>query len=306
MLIGGAAVAGLDIARRIFRHLRIFCPDRAPVKSWDPSDYGIARDRATEEWFEAPDGELLHGWYLRAEDPIASAVFCHGNRGNLTTIAVIMPYLLQAGCNVLLFDYRGYGRSTGIPSFAGVVADGITAARFHERIRPRHLPSILYGFSLGGAIAAQVIQHHPSDGLILQSTFTSLPEITRAVFPRLPLHVLAGDLFNTLSVVKRLRVPLLVVHGTADEVCPIWMAHSLFDACTTTKRIHAVDGGLHKDLFVRDSQAIVDAVTRFIAELPPSRPEIIDREQSSVEVLIDSAFRYIRRYLRRHTQPETL
>ena len=151
-----------------------------------------------------------------------------------------------------------------------------------------------------------MIQHRALDGIILQSTFTSLPDIARAVFPRLPLHILAGDLFNTLSVVKRLRVPLLVVHGTADEVCPIWMAHSLFDACTTAKRIYAVEGGLHKDLFVRDSQGIVEAVVRFIDELPASRPEIIDREQSSVDALIDSAFRYIRRYLRRHTRPETL
>ena len=306
LIIGGLALAGLDIARRVFRHTQIFCPERAPLLSWDPSDYGIPRDRVQEEWFESGDGELLYGWYCRAEAPIASAVFCHGNTGNLTTIAEIMPYLMRAGYNVLVFDYRGYGRSSGIPSFGGVVADGITAARFHEKIRPNDLPSILYGFSLGGAVAAQVIQHHPFDGMILQSTFTSLPDITRAVFPRLPLHLLAGNLFDTKSVVRRLRVPLLLIHGTADEVCPPWMAHVLHDACPAAKRLHTIDGGLHKDLFMRDSDAIVESVTRFIADLPHSRPAIIDREQSSVEELIDSAFRYVRRYLRRHSVPEAL
>ncbi len=305
-MVGGAVLAALDIARRIFRHMRIFSPDRAPVKSWDPSDYGIPRDRVKEEWFEAPDGEMLYSWYLRAEKPIASTVFCHGNTGNLTKIAEVMPHLLRAGYNVLLFDYRGYGRSAGIASFAGVVADGIAAARFHERVRPKELPSVLWGFSLGGAVAAQVIQHHPFDGLILQSTFTSLPDVTRAVFPRLPLHVLAGNVFDTLSVAKRLRVPLLVIHGTADEVCPVWMGDALYQVCSTPKRIYRVEGGLHKDLFDRDAQSIVGAITQFIADLPPTRPEIVDREQSSADALIDSAFRYIRRYLRRHSVPESL
>lgn len=306
LLIGGAALAGIDIARRIYRHTQMFCPERAPARSWDPADYGIPRERVTDEWFETPDGELLYGWYLRAENPIASAVFCHGNTGNLTTIAEVMPFLMQAGFNVLLFDYRGYGRSSGIASFGGVVADGITASRFHDRIRPPELPSVLFGFSLGGAIAAQVIQHHPFDALMLQSTFTSLPDITRAVFPRLPLHLLAGNLLNTLGVISRLRVPLLVIHGTADEVCPAWMAEKLFDACSTPKQILKVEGGLHKDLFIRDPQSIVTTIHEFVAKLPHERPAIIDEEQSSVDELIDSAFRYIRRYLRRHSVLESL
>ncbi len=305
LIIGGVAIAGFDIARRLFRHSRIFCPERAPVHSWDPADYGIPRECVEEEWFESGDGELLYGWYCRAENPIASAVFCHGNTGNLTRIAEIIPHLLQAGYNVLLFDYRGYGRSSGIPSFGGVVVDGITAARFHEKIRPRELPSILYGFSLGGAIAAQVIQHHHFDGLILQSTFTSLPDITRAVFPRLPLHVLAGNLLDTRSVVRRLRVPLLIIHGSADEVCPPWMAHTLYDCCPASKRIYTVDGGLHKDLFIRDPQSIVMQVSQFIRDLPVTPPDVGD-QPSSVDELIDSAFRYVRRYLRRHSVPQTL
>lgn len=284
----------------------MFCPERPAARGWDPSDYGIPRERVQEEWFESSDGALLYGWYCRADKPIASAVFCHGNTGNLTTIAEIIPYLLRAGYNVLLFDYRGYGRSTGVPSFGGVVADGIAAARFHEKIRPMDLPSILYGFSLGGAIAAQVIQHHPFDGLILQSTFTSLPDVTRAVFPRVPLHLLAGNLFDTRSIVRRLRVPLLIFHGTADEVCPSWMAHSLYDCCPTPKWLHTVDGGLHKDLFIRDPESIVVAVRQFVRDLPATRPNVIDREQSSVEELIDSAFRYVRRYLRRHSVPQAL
>jgi alpha-beta hydrolase superfamily lysophospholipase len=174
-------------------------------------------------WIDTPDGEKLFAWYLRAEKPIASALWCHGNTGNLTSVADLMPHLLDAGYNILLFDYRGFGRSSGRPSLRGVIDDGLTAAKFHDAIRPKHLPSILYGFSLGGGIAAQVLRKHPFDGLILQSTFTTLPELAKVLWPRVPLHLLTGDIFNTMRVIRGLKIPLLVLHGTEDEVVPCAM-----------------------------------------------------------------------------------
>jgi len=278
LIAGGITIIGLDVARRVFRHTQIFCPQRKAVKTWDPTDYGIPADSVTPMWIPTPDGEQLFAWYLRAENPIASTVFCHGNTGNITTVAEIMPHLLDAGINVLLFDYRGFGMSSGRPSLRGVVEDGLTAASFHEKIRPHHLPSILYGFSLGGAIAAQVLREHPFDGLILQSTFTSLPEMTKVTFPRMPLHLVAGDLFNTLRVVRHLDVPLLIMHGTEDEVVPCAMAHALHDACPAPKRLYAVEGGLHKDLFIRDGDGIVFAVNQFVQDLKPRKGRAVLEE----------------------------
>ena len=266
-LLGAAAVlAALDLGRR-YRHAQIFSPERKPVRTWNPEDYGIDRNAVEELWIPTPDGERLYAWYCRAPQPKASGVFCHGNTGNLTISADIIPHLLAAGLNILFFDYRGYGRSTGRTTYKGVISDGVTAARFHESLRPRSLPSILYGFSLGGAVAAQVIRQHRFDALILQSTFTSLANITRAIYQRLPMHWLAGKLFDTLSVIRTLDVPLLVLHGTADEVVPCTMAHELFGACPGTKRIHCVDGGLHKDLYERDADSLVWAVSQFLAEV---------------------------------------
>ena len=188
LLAAGFTIVALDIARRIFRHSQIFAPTKVPAKSWDPADYGFTRDRAEVHTITTPDGEHLLAWYLRAQQPIASAVFCHGNTGNVTNFVEMMPALLAAGINILLFDYRGFGKSSGRPSLHGVVSDGISAARLHDTIRPPNLPTILYGYSLGGAIAAQVLRSHPFDGLILQSTFTTLPELTRVLYPRIPLH----------------------------------------------------------------------------------------------------------------------
>jgi alpha-beta hydrolase superfamily lysophospholipase len=298
LLVSGVTFAMLELGRRVFRNLKLFVPDRAPLRSWNPEDYGIRRDRVTEEWFETPDGEMLHGWYCRAEKPIASGVFCHGNTGNLTTSADVIPYLLESGFNVLTFDYRGFGKSTGRPTLTGVVADGVTAARYHDEIRPPELPTLLYGYSLGGAVAAQVIRHHPFDGLILQSTFTNLPDVTRAVWPRLPLHRFAGSFFDTRAAVTKLKVPLLILHGAADEVVPSWMAHALHEACPSIKRIHLIDGGLHKDLYIRDPQSLVSTIARFVAELPQQRALFPLEKPGAVDQVIDAALRAVRRQLR--------
>jgi len=307
LLIGGAILLALDVGRRIFRRSQLFEPEREPVISWNPEDYGIPRERTEVLSFETDDGELLYGWYCRAEHPIASALYCHGNTGNLSNTAHVMPYLLDAGINVLLFDYRGFGRSSGSPSLSGIIDDGVTAARLHEKIRPKHVPSILYGYSLGGAIAGQIIRRHPFDGLILQSTFTNLPDIARVTFPRIPLHLVSGRLFDTLEVVRNLTVPALIIHGTTDEVCPSWMAQQLHDSCGAgEKKLILVEGGLHKDLFERpDAQDLVWQINRFATGLHCT-PHVAQYQPSAGEQLLDHALRFVRRQWRRHLVQQPL
>jgi alpha-beta hydrolase superfamily lysophospholipase len=307
LLFGGAALIAADLGRRIYRRTQLFCPSPDPIdgKTWDPKDYGIPAGAVEEHWIETPDGEMLYAWYCRAKKPVASGVFCHGNTGNLTVSADVIPHLLNAGFNVLFFDYRGFGKSTGTPTFGGVISDGITASRFHDKIRPQNLPSVLYGFSLGGAVAAQVIRRHRFDALILQSTFTSLPQITRVLFPKLPLHWFAGNEFNTVDVIKHLQVPLLILHGTADEVCPNWMAQHIYDACQSEKRIHRVEGGLHKDLYIRDPDALIWAVSQFIAELPRNPKTFSVEDAPAIEQWTDSALRVLRRVFRGQKRQRT-
>lgn len=294
LLVGGGAIVALEIGRRIFRQAQLFRPTRDPLISWNPEDYGIPADQSEEVWMETDDGEMLYGWYLRARNPIASALYCHGNTGNLTNPAHLMPHLLRSGINVLLFDYRGYGKSSGRATVSGVVADTLAAARYYDELRPKHLPSILFGFSLGGAIAAQVIEQHPFDGLILQSTFTTLPDIARVTFPRLPVHLFSGRVFDSMRVLRKVRVPVLILHGTEDEACPCWMADALYEACgSADKRILRVAGGLHKDLWERDADGLVAAIDRFTSKLRCNAPRVEQRLR-----LRDAALRFTRRYLR--------
>lgn len=301
LLISGAAMIAADLGRRFYRHTQIFLPSPDPLISWEPADYGIPAGSVEEHWIDTPDGERLHAWYCRAESPRASALFCHGNTGNLTISAPIIPHLLHAGLNVLFFDYRGFGRSSGRASFNGVVADGITAARFHETLHPPDLPSVLYGYSLGGAIAAQVIRRHPFDALILQSTFTSLPQITRVLFPRLPMHLLAGNVFDTQSVVRRLEVPLLVLHGSDDEVIPCWMADDLYNACASPKRLHRVEGALHKDLFERDPDSLVWQISQFLADVRKRETPHAVEPAPALERWVTPALASLRRVTRKRS-----
>lgn len=264
---GALILLFLDLARRRFRHSLMFCPDREPLVSWSPADHGLPADRVMNLHFPGPGGEMLHGWYCRAERPIASALYCHGNSGNLTYSAAVIPYLLSAGISVFLFDYRGFGKSLGVPSLGGVVADARAAAREHDRLRPRHVPSIAYGYSLGGAIAARLVSEHLFDGLVLQSTFTNVREMARLQSGRFPLHFISGNFFDTGLALGKLKIPVMLIHGTEDEVIPLKMAHQLASSCRVVPSVHWIKGGQHKNLYQRDGEAILRRLQTFVSDL---------------------------------------
>ncbi len=288
----------LDVARRMFRVSRLFAPDREPVISWDPEAYGVPAGRTQELWFETEDGEVLHGWYCQADEPIGSALYLHGNTGNLTLTATAIPHLLRSGLNVLMFDYRGFGKSSGRPSLNGIIRDGLDAARLHDSLRPSHLPAILYGFSMGGAVAAQMLHRRSFDGLILQSTFTTLRDIARVAYPRLPLHLLSGGFLDTARVIRELRLPVLFLHGSHDEVCPSWMGQALHDLCPSpSRRMLMVEGGLHKDLFDREPEPMVRTIREFVSGLIGNGP-IREVPSGPLETLVNRSLRSLRRLFR--------
>ncbi len=267
VLAGGLIAAGVEAARILFRNLTLFRPSRNPATTWNPQDYGIDPSSVSEVLFESADGHLLHSWYCRASEPVASLLYCHGNTGNLTNSAPAIPALLAAGLNVFSFDYRGYGRSTGIPTVGGLIEDAIAAAEEHERVRPRELPSILFGYSLGGAVALQLSHRWRFDGLVLQSTFTTLREMARHRFPGTPMHYIAGDEFDSLEAIRRVVLPTVVVHGSDDTTVPTWMGRKLFEGCRHDRELVLVDGGAHTNLFAIDSPRVVDSIRRLALRL---------------------------------------
>jgi uncharacterized protein len=276
----GAAFAGLvgsaEIGRRLFRRSQLFLPEREPVLSWKPQDYGLDPDRVEELRFDG-SGVDLHGWYCRAENPVASFLFCHGQSGNLTWTATGVADLVSSGFNVFTFDYRGYGQSSGRPSIRGVIRDAVAAANAHDRLRPYEIPSIMWGYSLGGAIGAQAFLSHDFEGLVLQSTFTTLRSIARNAFPSWPLHLLAGSIFDTVSVVRELDVPVLIIHGEQDETVPLEMGQLLHDSCSSSE-FEIIRQGSHVDLFEVAGPEICRIVETFVDRVLEKRGDLDPQE----------------------------
>lgn len=212
----------------------------------------------SERWIQTPDGERLHAWLAGAATG-PTLIWSHGNAGNIASRAGVLQVLAGRGLRVLAYDYRGYGRSTGSPSEAGVHRDAL--AVYDDEVR-QGTPAgaiVCFGESLGGAVSIALAVERPCAGVVVVSTFTSLADVARRHYG--PLGALAGKRFDSLARIARLQVPLLVAHGDQDEIVPFEQGERLFGAAPEPKRFYRVAGARHDDPFA--DPALVDAVATF-------------------------------------------
>lgn len=233
-------------AMRLLEPRMIYFPGPAPALT--PAAAGLAFEEAA---FPTADGETLRGWWIPAADPRAPVVlFFHGNAGTREHRIEILQGFHRAGLGVFIFDYRGYGGSTGRPSEAGLLLDG-EAAFDWLRGNTGDAPIVFYGHSLGGAVAAVTALRRPAAGLILESVFTSVPDMAIRVVPLPFVRYVVKTRFDTRAALGALTQPLLLIHGDADEVVPFSMGRRLFEASAAPdKTFRAVPGAGHNDVFV--------------------------------------------------------
>jgi uncharacterized protein len=202
-------------------------------------------------WIDTEDGERLHGWWVRTAQPLVGHVlFCHGNAGNVGDRVLGAGVLCAAGFDVLLFDYRGYGRSSGRPTEEGTYRDARAAQRAllaQPGVEPDRV--IYLGESLGGAVALRIAVESPPAGLVLQSTFTGVRAVSRVHYPWIP-AALVPDAYPSRALISRLSAPLLVLHGERDEIVPVAHARELYDAAVVPKRIGIFPALGHNDLIM--------------------------------------------------------
>ena len=224
--------------------------------------------RHEEVAIETEDGEQLHAWWIPApERPIGHVLFCHGNGGNIGDRVQHAALLHRAGLDVLLFDYRGYGRSTGRPSEEGTHRDARAARAALSGRREVDVDRVLYvGESLGGAVAIALALEAPPAGLVLVSTFTSVRDIARRHYPFVPAAVVP-DAYPSLRRIQDLRAPLLVLHGDRDDLVPLMYGEELYDAAPEPKRMHAIAGVGHNDLVERAGDEWAAAIAEFAREV---------------------------------------
>ncbi|MGO8753591.1 MAG: alpha/beta hydrolase [Thermoguttaceae bacterium] len=219
----------------------VFNPSRYPVGNWQPA--GLVFEDA---WFTAVDGTRLNGWYVPHSEPRAVVLFCHGNAGNVATWGEELQILHdRMGVTAMGFDYRGYGRSEGTPSEAGVLADARAARSWlARRAGLAENQIVLMGRSLGGAVAIDLAADG-ARGLVLESTFTSMPEVGHATLPWLPVRSVMQTQFNSLAKIGNYHGPLLQSHGTADRLIPYALGRQLFEAANEPKQFIPIPGGDH-------------------------------------------------------------
>jgi fermentation-respiration switch protein FrsA (DUF1100 family) len=234
----------------------LYFPSRLVAET--PADAGLSfRDLA----METEDGERLHGWWIGGRKPsLGHILLCHGNAGNVGDRIVHASLLSAAGFDVLLFDYRGYGRSSGRPREDGLHRDA-RAARSVLRSQDGVDESLVFylGESLGGAVALALALESPPKGLILQSAFTSVRDMARLHYPFIP-PVVVPDAYPSLRLIRKLRTPLLVLHGELDDIVPLSNGQILFDAAPGRKEMRVFPGLGHNDLVPLAGAAYAEAI----------------------------------------------
>ncbi len=223
--------------------LLLFFPAKHPAGDWAPQGLQFQ-----DVWFAAEDGTRLNAWYCPSDQPRATVLIAHGNGGNITSRAAWLKHLqMDMKVSVLLFDYRGYGRSEGVPTVEGILQDARAArTKLCALSGCKSSEIVLMGESLGGAVAVQLAAESAPRGLVLQSTFSSLRDVAEVHYPMLAWVVPTAKL-NSTTAIADYRGPLLQSHGQVDQTIPIKSGQKLFEAAKGPKKFVLLQGVDHND-----------------------------------------------------------
>jgi fermentation-respiration switch protein FrsA (DUF1100 family) len=237
----------------------IFYPVKAMSET--PRAWGLEYE---DVFIHTEDGIKLHGWYIPMPGAKHTVLFFHGNAGNISQRGDSIEIFHRLGLNVFIFDYRGYGQSEGRPGEKGLYADARAAWRYliqDKGIAPGNV--ILFGRSLGGAVATHLAAEAGPGTLILESTFNSVRGMAQEVFPIMSYLVPLRYAFDTEVTIKQVRVPLLVIHSTEDEIIPYKLGRRVYEAANQPKVFMKITGG-HNDGFLRSQPHYEKAMMGFL------------------------------------------
>jgi len=230
-----------------------------------PSNWGIDYENVKLDSLDK--SAKLHGWYIPGKNATKTLLFFHGNAGNISQRMESIKIFHELGLNVFIFDYRGYGMSTGRPSEQGLYDDARTAWQYLTQTRGVPGSSIIiFGRSLGGAVAAQLASEVPAAGLIAESTFSSAKDVARHLMPYLSYLVYLRFSFDVEHTIHNVRLPLLVLHSPADDIIPFKFGRKVYDAGNDPKTFFEMTGD-HNSGFLKSQPGYQQALEKFIASL---------------------------------------
>ncbi len=216
--------------------------------------------------FKSADGLPLSGWFIPADNPRGTLLFSHGNAGNMAGRLGTIHIMHSLNLNVMIYDYRGYGRSRGRPSEEGTYMDVMGAWNYLTEERGIAGERILLmGRSLGGPVSAWLSNRTQAAGLILESTFTSAVDLASELYPILPVRLLMKYEYPTLEYLRSASMPVLVSHSKKDGLVPYHHARTLFEAAPEPKMFLEMQGG-HGGGHIETGQAYIDRLEKFLNE----------------------------------------
>ena len=246
----------------IFQSQLIYAPRRDIIAT--PVTLGLPYQEVS---FASADGIKLSGWWVPSGQARGTVLFCHGKGGNISHYLSPVEVFHNLGLNVLVFDYRGYGLSEGTPGERGTYLD--TQAAWNYLVQERGLDTsriVVCGRSLGGPMAAWLARRHRPAGLLLEATFTSIPELGQDLYPLFPIRLLARYDYNTLEFLSEVSCPLLVVHSREDGLIPFKHGRRLYEAAAEPKRLLEISGD-HASGFELSERLYSEGVETFLTEL---------------------------------------
>ncbi len=239
----------------------IFYP--TPKIEQTPADVGLLFD---DIFFASSGGLRLNGWFVPHPGADITLLWFHGNAGNIShRLENIRLLHDKVGINIFIFDYRGYGRSAGKVSETGTYEDGEAALEYlraRADVDPEKI--VFFGRSLGAAVAAEITTRQQCMALILESPFASVREMARVALPFLPVGPFLSTRYDTVEKIKKVRVPLLVLHGDQDEIVPFAQGRKVFEAAPEPKEFYAIRGAHHNDTYIVGGEAYFTALRTFI------------------------------------------
>ena len=245
----------------VFQSHYVYYPER--FLSADPASIGVYFESVS---FETRDGVRLSGWYVPRENARGVVLFCHGNAGNISHRLEAIQIFHRLGLGNFIFDYRGYGHSEGKPAEQGTYEDAEAAWQYlvkERQVDPNEI--IIFGRSLGGAVASQLAQSHTPGALIVESTFTSLPDIAATLYPYLPVRLLLRFKYDTAGYIAKVDCPVLVVHSRDDEIMPFGHGQRLFEVAKEPKKFLEITG-THNEGFITSGKRYEEGLNTFISE----------------------------------------
>lgn len=243
-----------------------------------PADWNLTYE---DVWLKASDGVKIHGWYVPAAKPRGTLLFFHGNGGNISHRIETLEIFNRLGLNVLIVDYRGYGLSEGKPSEDGTYRDAEAAWDYltqQKAVPPENI--ILFGRSLGGAVAVYLAEKKHPAGLIVESTFTSIPDVGAKMFPFLPIRWLCRIKYDSAARIANVGCPVLSIHSPDDDIIRYEFGRALFDKAVEPKRFLEIEGS-HNEGFLCSIIAYQNGLDEFIRQCLPGSRESVDIDKTS-------------------------